>query len=164
LLSEPKIIEMKAQPYLAVRKIVKIPFGTVASKTLAELDKKMRKRGLQGIDAPFFKYNIIDMPSALEVDFGLPTATEEPADDGLVSGVLPAGHYASLDHTGPYKGLMGANGALLEWIDAQGLRLDMHNSSSGDVFGCRLEIYLSDPNVEKDRNRWVTRLAFKLVC
>lgn len=162
MLSEPRIIERGAQPYLAIRKIVEIPFGTVASKTLADLKSRMRKRGIESVDAPFFRYNIIDMPSALEIDFGAPTAAEESGDDALVSGVLPAGRYASLTHTGPYSGLMKANGALLDWIAAAGLKLDMHGSPAGDVFGCRLEIYPTDPKVEKDRSRWVTELAFKL--
>jgi effector-binding domain-containing protein len=162
MLSEPRIIERRAQPYLAIRKIVKIPFGTVASKSLADLKRWMRKRGVEAIDAPFFRYNIIDMPSALEIDFGAPTAVEEAGDDAVVSGLLPAGRYASLTYTGPYTGLIKANAALLDWIAAAGLKLDMHSSPAGDVFGCRLEIYLTDPKVEKDRSKWVTELAFKL--
>lgn len=162
MLSEPKVIERRAQPYVAIRRIVRIPFGTVASKTLADLRRGMRKRGIESVDAPFFRYNIIDMPGALEIDFGAPTAAEESGDDVLVSGVLPAGRYASLTHTGPYTGLMQANGALLDWVAAAGLKLDMHSSPAGDVFGCRLEIYPTDPKVEKDRSKWVTELAFKL--
>jgi hypothetical protein len=30
------------------------------------------------------------------------------------------------------------------------------------VFGSRLEIYPTDPQVEKDRSKWVIQLAFKL--
>jgi effector-binding domain-containing protein len=113
MLSEPKVIEREAQPYLAIRKIVRIPFGTVASKTLADLARWMRKRGIERADAPFFKYNIIDMATALEIDFGAPTLVEEAGDETVLSGTLPAGRYASLVHTGPYKGLMDANGTLL---------------------------------------------------
>ena len=162
MLTEPSIVERDAQPYLAIRRIVKIPFGTVASKTLADLQRHMKKRGITPTDAPFFRYNIIDMPTALEIDFGAPTEQEEQGDDVLVSGVLPAGRYATLTHTGPYKDLIAANGALLDWIKAQGLTLDSHASPAGDVFGCRLEIYPTDPKVEKDKSRWVTELAFKL--
>jgi len=163
MLSEPKIIELPAQPYLAVRRIVKIPFGTVASKALADVYRRMKKRGIAAADAPFFRYNIIDMPSALEIDFGVPTERVEDGDDVLVSGVLPAGRYAALTHTGPYRNLIAANGALLDWIKAEGLRLDMHPSPAGDVFGCRLEFYPTDPKAEKDKSKWVTELAFRLV-
>jgi effector-binding domain-containing protein len=162
MLSEPRIIERGAQPYLAIRKIVGIPFGTVASKTVSELRRRMRKRGIENVDAPFFRYNIVDMPTALEIDFGAPTAVEESGDEAMVGGILPAGRYAFLTHTGPYTGLMKANGALLDWIAAAGLKLDVRGSPAGDVFGCRLEIYPTDPKVEKDRSKWVTGLAFKL--
>ncbi|KKB13524.1 hypothetical protein VE25_01455 [Devosia geojensis] len=162
MLSEPKIMELPGRPYLGVRKIVKIPFGTVASKALADLKRRMKKRGIAATDAPFFRYNIIDMPSALEIDFGLPTERQESADDLLVAGTLPAGRYATLTHTGHYRNLIAANGALLDWVKAQGLQLDTHPSPAGDVFGCRLEIYPTDPKVEKDSSKWVTELAFKL--
>jgi effector-binding domain-containing protein len=162
MLSEPRIVELPGRPYLGVRKIVKIPFGTVASKALADLNRRMKKRGITATDAPFFRYNIIDMLNALEIDFGLPTEREEEGDDLLVSGVLPAGRFATLTHTGPYRNLMAANAALLDWVKAQGLRLDMHPSPAGDVFGCRLEIYPTDPKAEKDRSKWVTELVFKL--
>ena len=77
-------------------------------------------------------------------------------------GVLPAGRYAFLTHTGPYDHLQEANGALLDWIAAEGLTLDMQASPAGDVFGCRLEIYSTDPEEERDSKKWVTELAFKL--
>jgi len=162
MLSEPRIIDLPSRPYLAVRRIVKIPFGTVASKALADVSRRMKKRGIAAADAPLFRYNIIDMPNALEVDFGVPTEREEEPDDLLVAGVLPAGRYAMLTHTGPYRDLIAANAALLDWIKAEGLHLDMHPSPAGDVFGCRLEIYPTDPKIEKDRSKWVTELVFKL--
>ena len=75
---------------------------------------------------------------------------------------MPAGRYAFLTHTGPYDHLQEANGALLDWIAAEGLTLDMQASPAGDVFGCRLEIYSTDPEEERDSKKWVTELAFKL--
>lgn len=162
MLDEPKVVERRPQPYLAIRRIVKIPFGTVASKTLEDLKRRLKKRDIVATDAPFFRYNIIDMPTALEIDFGWPTEHLEEGDDMLVSGTLQAGRYATLTHTGPYKDLIAANGALLDWIKAQGLQLDSHSSPAGDVFGCRLEIYPTDPKIEKDKSKWVTELAFRL--
>src|SRR5215831_15721980 len=38
----------------------------------------------------------------------------------------------------------------------------MSLAGSGERWGCRLEIYHTDPAVEPDMNSWVTELAFRL--
>lgn len=38
----------------------------------------------------------------------------------------------------------------------------MSPSDSGERWGCRLEIYLTDPNEEPDMSKWATQLMFKL--
>jgi effector-binding domain-containing protein len=76
--------------------------------------------------------------------------------------VLPAGRYASLIHRGPYEQLYDANGTLGKWIEEQGLKVDVKPTPEGDKFGCRLEVYLTDPAVEKDPQKWETEVAFKL--
>lgn len=162
MLSKPKIIEREKQNYIAIRKVVTIPFGTVASKTLNDLKRWMKKRNIQEVDAPFFRYNVIDMEKGLEIDFGFPVAGKIETDGDVIAGTLPAGRFAFVTHTGPYNKLYNANGALLDWIKAQGLKLDQKPSPAGDVFGCRLEIYPTDPKAEPDRSKWVTELAFKL--
>jgi len=67
-----------------------------------------------------------------------------------------------LVYRGPYEGLYEANGALLDWIKEQGLTIDVKASPDGDRFGCRLEIYLTDPAVEKDPEKWETAVAIRL--
>jgi hypothetical protein len=92
---------------LTIRSIVEIPFGTIASKALADLKRWMRKRGIEAVDAPHFRCNIIDMPAALEIDFGVPTAAEEKGDELLAHRVLPGGRDASHAHRavqGPDRG------------------------------------------------------------
>jgi len=81
----------------------------------------------------------------------------------VLAGVLPAGRYASLVHRGPYEQLYDANGALFGWIKEQGLKIDVTESAEGERFGCRLEIYLTDPAVEKDPQKWETEVAIRLV-
>jgi DNA gyrase inhibitor GyrI len=57
-------------------------------------------RSLAPAGAPFFKYNVIDMMRELEVELGVPVATAVDGDGSVVSGVLPAGRYATLMHVG----------------------------------------------------------------
>jgi hypothetical protein len=47
------------------------------------------------------------------IEFGVPTAKLVPGGDGVLSGTLPAGRYASLVHRGPYDRLYDANAVLI---------------------------------------------------
>ena len=57
---------------------------------------------------------------------------------------------------------MAATTALLDWAAAKDLKWDMAPLASGERWGARLEIYLTDPMTEPDMTKWVTELAFRL--
>jgi effector-binding domain-containing protein len=164
MMTSPKIVERTEQPYVAVKSVVKMDeIGPTAGKLLGEVFGWLSGHGLTPAGAPFFRYNVVDMERGLEIEFALPTAAQAAGDDRVLAGVLPAGRYASLIHLGPYEQLYDANAALGDWIKEQGLTVDVAKSPEGDRFGCRLEIYLNDPGVEKDPAKWETEVAFKLV-
>jgi effector-binding domain-containing protein len=119
-------------------------------------------RGAASAGPPFWKYNVIDMARELEIEAGVPVAAAVAGDDRVVSGVLPAGRYATLTHVGHPSELMAATKALLDWAAEQGLTFDMTPGDDGDRWASRLENYLTDPSQEPDMSQWVTELAFKL--
>jgi effector-binding domain-containing protein len=80
----------------------------------------------------------------------------------VVSGVLPAGRYATVMHVGHPSQLAGATKALMDWATAQGLSWDAWPDGGGERWASRLEIYLSDPAQEPDMSRWQTELACRL--
>src|ERR1700757_4981130 len=163
MITSPKIVEHGEQPYVAVKSVVSMKeIGAVAGKFLGEIFGWVAGHGLAPAGAPFFKYNVVDMERGLEIEFGVPTAKPVTGDDRVLAGVLPEGRYASLAYQGPYEGLYEANAALLNWIKEHGLTMDVEESPDGDRFACRLEIYLTDPAVEKDPQKWETEVAIKL--
>ncbi|HEX5296790.1 MAG TPA: GyrI-like domain-containing protein [Streptosporangiaceae bacterium] len=83
-------------------------------------------------------------------------------DDLVVAGVLPAGRYATVTHTGHPSELVEVTGALLDWGAEQRLTWDMSPSGDGERWGARLEFYLTDPVEEPDMSKWQTQLAFRL--
>jgi hypothetical protein len=52
--------------------------------------------------------------------------------------------------------------ALLAWAAEQRLSFDFTQTSAGAMWGCRLEIYHTDPAVEPDMNKWETDLVFRV--
>jgi effector-binding domain-containing protein len=119
-------------------------------------------RGLVPAGAPFFRYNVIDMMRELEVEAGVPVPVAAEGDGQVISGVLPAGRYATLTHVGPPDELAEATKTLLDWAAGQGLTWDMSPIQAGERWGSRLEVYLTDPSQEPDMSKWETQLAFRL--
>ena len=161
IIPEPSVVERAAQPYVAIRQQVNIPFGSVATKTMKQVTKAIKTQGIQGTGAAIFKYNIVKMPE-LEIEFGFETATLQPVSGELMAGTLPAGRYAELTFFGPYRHLYKVNGALIDWSRAQGLVFDLHPEADGDHFASRVEFYPNGPDDEPDRAKLKTVVSIRL--
>jgi effector-binding domain-containing protein len=158
----PEIVTRAEQPYVAIRtRTAMSGLGAVAGRH-PEVFGWLGARGLAPAGAPFFKYNVIDMMRELEVELGVPVATAVDGDGSVVSGVLPAGRYATLTHVGHPSELADATKTLLDWAAAQGLTFDVSPGEDGERWASRLEIYLTDPAQEPDMAKWETQLAFRL--
>lgn len=156
-------IEVRAeQPYVAIS--ARLPMSQLGAlgARLGEVFAWLDARGITPAGAPFFKYDEIDMAHELHVEAGVPVASPVEADEDVTSGVLAGGRYATLVHVGHPDQLEQATAALLSWAEERGLRWDMTAGEHGDVWGSRLEFYLTDPAEEPDMAKWVTQLAFRL--
>ena len=158
----PEITERAEQPYVAIRAQVTMQgLGDLADR-LNGVFGWLATRDLEAAGAPFFRYNVIDMERELDVEAGVPVQAVVDGDDQVISGVVPAGRYATVTHVGPYDGLAEATAALLQWADEHGARWDMTVGDDGERWGARLEIYLTDPSRQPDPSTWATQLAFRL--
>jgi effector-binding domain-containing protein len=158
----PEIVTRAEQPYVAIRAWVTMAELGGLGARFSEVFGWLGARGLAPGGTPFFKYNVIDMERQLEVEAGVPIAAAVDGDEHVVSGVLPAGRYATLIHVGHPSELVEVTKALLDWAARQGLRWDMSPTDRGERWGGRLEIYLTDPSQEPDMGKWQTQLAFRL--
>ena len=158
----PEIVTRAEQPYVAIRaRVTMAELGGLGAR-YGEVFGWLGAHGLAPAGAPFFRYNVIDMARELEVEAGVPVAAAADGDGQIVSGVLPAGRYATLTHVGHPSELVGVTKALLDWAAAQGLTWDMSPGEDGDRWGSRLEFHLTDPSQEPDMSKWATQLAFRL--
>ena len=46
--------------------------------------------------------------------------------------------------------------------ECEAVAFEQHTGPQGELWGCRLEIYETDPTVEPDMNPWTTTLSFRL--
>jgi len=154
----PEIIELEERPYVALR-------GKVAMNEISAFADRMRDvvdwlaaKEIAPNDAPFFKYDVVDMEAGLVMEIGFPVDDLHSGEGEIVTGVLPAGRYATITYHGHPDGLVNATGDLLAWAEQQGLGWD----ANGDNWTARLEIYRTDPREVPDMNDWDTDLQFKL--
>jgi effector-binding domain-containing protein len=161
--TEPTIIERSAQPYAAITVTATMQnLGEVVPPLNGEVFGWLAAHGGEPAGPPFWKYNVIDMERGLEIEAGVATREPVAGDERVHGGVLPAGRYATLQHVGHPSTLIDATARLLRWADAQDLKWDVSPTSEGERWGCRLELYLTDPREQPDMNAWETQLAFRL--
>jgi len=160
----PSVTERQAQPYVAIRaEVTMANLADVLVPLHSQVFAWLGERGVPPAGPPFWKYNVIDMDTVLEVEVGVPVAA--PLDGGgrVLASVLPAGQYAAVRYTGHPSGIIGAVRFLLDWAHQEGLTWDMTDTPAGERWGCRLEIYETGPAGEPDMAKRTTLLAFRLV-
>ena len=161
--TEPRVDERAAQPYAGIAASVTMQeIGEKLPPLVPEVFEWLGAHGIEPAGAPFFRFDVIDMDGALQMQVGVPVASPVTGDGRVQAGILPAGRYATLTHVGDPSELMQVTTGLLEWAAGQGLKWDMSETAAGDRWGCRLEIYETDPRAEPDPAKWSTTLAFRL--
>jgi effector-binding domain-containing protein len=154
----PEIVELGERPYVALRGTVAMDGIGAFADRLREVVDWLAAKEIAPNDAPFFKYDVVDMDKELTLEIGFPVDDLHSGEGEIVTGVIPAGRYATATHHGHPDGLVAATGALLAWGAEQGVEWD----ANGDNWTARLEVYRSDPREVPDMNDWVTDLQFKL--
>ncbi|GAA0499911.1 DNA gyrase inhibitor [Paractinoplanes deccanensis] len=161
---EPKIVELGEQPYVGRRETITMTEFARVADHLPGMLSRLAERGVPVAGAPFFRYRVIDMSADLVVEAGIPVSAPVEAVPPMFTDTLPAGRYATVTHVGHPDELMGVTARLLGWAQDRGLVWDMQPTPTGEVWGCRLEMMMTDPAKEPDMHKWETVLLFKLAA
>lgn len=161
MLTTPTYEYRPEQPYIAIPAQVPIPFGSFLNPLWKEAASWLQKNSLTPSGAPFIRYLTTDMSSRLDIEVGFPVSSVVRGDSRIVFGLLPAGRYAVLTYTGPYKGkgIYKANVAMMEWGEKNRVRWDKTVIDGVDHWSARVEWYLTDPEQELDTKKYETVLA-----
>src|SRR4051812_45542439 len=108
MLSEPKLEQRAAQPYVAIRRQVTMQeLGTVLPPLHDDVIRWLKSKGGATAGAPFFRYGLMDMDeNRFDVEVGWPVTGAATGDGNIVAGVLPAGPYGVILNTGPFNELV----------------------------------------------------------
>ena len=162
MITEPKIERRKKQHYVAVRMAVPIPFGKYLQPAWGEVHNWLHEKGITQSGPAIIRYLTTDMSKELDLDVGFTLDKAVKGDNRITADFLPAGRYATLLYTGPYKGkgIFKATVALLDWAKENKVRWDTSKKKGVECWNGRTEFYFSDPATEKDPKKFKTELAF----
>ncbi|MBU2666711.1 GyrI-like domain-containing protein [Actinoplanes bogorensis] len=159
---EPTIAELGAQPYVGRRETITMTQFARVADHLPAMFARLGERGVPVAGAPFFRYRVIDMSADLTVEAGIPVTGPVDVAAPMFVETLPAGRYVTVAHIGHPDELMQVTARLLDWAQARGLTFDMQPTPTGEVWGCRLEVLMTNPAEQPDMHKWRTDLFFKL--
>jgi len=150
-----------AQPYAGIAARVTMDgLSGAVDEAYPELFGGLAAHEIQAAGPPFIRYLVIDMAAELQIELAVPVSADVSGDERVQPGVLPAGRYVSLRHTGRYDGLVASNAALQEWAQQQGVVFDSWDNSAGSVWRGRAEHYLTNPAAEPDPAKWEVDVAY----
>jgi len=158
MLSKPRLEERAAQPYVAIRRTVKMGgVGRVLPPLLDEVLAWLQAERIRPTGAPFFRYWRTDMDAnQFVVDVGWPIAEPVAGEGAIIGDTLPAGQYTVILNTGPFDDLFDAYNALHDWAAANDLTWQI---SADRSWGARVEHYLTDPADEPDPQQWQVEIT-----
>jgi effector-binding domain-containing protein len=147
---EIEIKEVKPQPILYVNTVtsyaeISESMGEAFEKVLGYLMEKGIQNG-----APFARYDDVSDENAWKIAIGFTLNEPVEGKGEIVGGKLAPGKSAVMMHIGPYEKLHESWNVLHTWV-----------RESDDVeinFIGAVELYLTDPEMESDPNKWKTQL------
>jgi effector-binding domain-containing protein len=162
---QPRLERRAAVPYLGITAEVTGGVPAVVDRIFPQLFAWLGERGITPAGAPILRVREVDPGGEpLVLDAGVPVAPATTGGGDVVADVLPAGRYAVLRHTGPYRSehafdLGAARDVLLAWMWEQNL-LYSRASERGFTVPCAYDRLLAGPPAEPDPSRWQTELAY----
>jgi effector-binding domain-containing protein len=168
-MSEPKIEERAVRAYVGIRRDVTDGIPAVVDTAFPQLFGWLGRQGIEPSGPPFIRYHEVGADGEpLEIEVAAPVNGDAPQGDADVKpGVLPAGRYATMLHTGPYTSddvpdLGDAQATLREWVEREGI-VTSRPSERGSSLPCCVEHYRVGPPIEADWTKWETELAYLIV-
>ena len=108
-------------------------------------------RGYEMTGPPYARYFCMDGDS-FDVECGVPVKAPVEGAGDIVPSTLPGCKVAVVIHVGPYEGLKGTYDEFVPWLEENGHEVNVP----------MWEEYLTDPDVERDPEKWVTRIVWPI--
>lgn len=156
----PKIYQRDTVHYMGIR--IQTPFSGMfaeVEKLRKELSKWFKSQEIASHGHALLRFHVVDMEGIMDIEYGIVVDDPLAGDDRVKPASLPAGRYASLIYS---RYALRGNKALIAFIRENNLPADQWHDAMGDAFGCRFEMYLTDPKIEHRKSKWDVEVAIRL--
>jgi effector-binding domain-containing protein len=143
-----KVVELKPQPGLVIKE--KLAFADIPKKMpgfFEEICRFAAEKKIKFAGAPFAYYSSWT-DKETEIEVGIPVGPGVAGEGRIQKTTLPGGKVVTGTHVGPYDKLAASYGEMTKWMKAHGYK----------QANCMWEVYLTDPDVEKDQAKHVTEM------
>ena len=156
MITEPKIEPRKKTKLCGHPNGCIIPFGKYLQPAWNEVYEWMMHNEIKPSGPAIIRYLTTDMSKKLDIDIGFTADKAVKGNDHIITDFLPAGRYATLLYTGPYKGkgIFKATVALLNWAKENKNKWDISKKKGVEWWNGRAEFYFSDSATEKDPTKF----------
>ena len=147
MIIEPKIERRKKQYYVAIRTAASIPFGKYLQPAWNEVYEWMMHNEIQPSGLAIIRYLTTDMSKKLDIDIGFTVDKAVKGNNRIIADFLPAGRYATLLYSGPYKGkgIFKATVALLDWAKENKIKWNTSKKKGVEWWNGRARILFLRP-------------------
>jgi effector-binding domain-containing protein len=165
---EPRIEQLAALPYLAIRRHVTDGVPAAVDGAFPELFSWLGAGEIAPAGPPLIRVHEVDADGEpLELEVAVPVEGDTPADERVRRDSLPAGRYVTKLHVGPYRSetepdLGDARAAVIDWMDENGITFD-RASERGRELGCAVDHLRVSPGTEPDYTKWETEIAYLIL-
>jgi GyrI-like small molecule binding domain len=166
--SVPRIEKRAAQPYVGLVREVTAGVPDAVDGAFPELVGWLSEHRVEPAGTPFIRTLEADRDGeALELEVGFPVDAPVAAGGPVRAGVLPAGRYLTVVHTGPYRSeterdIAVARAALTAWAAEREIVYSTR-SERGEALACAVDHLLVGPVEESDYTKWKTEFAYLIV-
>ena len=146
-----KVVDTDEIYYVGKRLEVTVDeIGPAMGQAYAEIMDFLEKKGIHPSGHPF-SINYQNGPEIYDFTAALPVERLPESGEGNIEiGVFNAGKAATITHFGNYESLDASYRILTKWIEDNRYR----------VVGSSWEVYITDPETEKDTAKWETQIFF----
>lgn len=162
--AEPSIERREALPYAGLARKVTHGIAAAVDDGFPNLFGWLGERGIEPAGPPLIRYLEVDHEGGpLRIELGVPTAGPIEPDDLVRTSELPAGSYAVMIHSGPYRhetvpDLPAATARFARWAEECGISFAGAPTERGTAPAASAERYLVGPPTEPDWTRWRTEI------
>jgi effector-binding domain-containing protein len=159
--TQPRIEERNERPCVAIPVTAALREWNNAIDQIPVLFEWLDANGVTPAGPLYFRYRVIgSMDEPFEIEVGIPVLETAESSGPVMAGVIPGGAYATVVHRGHPDGIVNTCEKLETWAADQGIEFAVEHRQDKDIWAGRFEFYLTDPDVEPDRSKWETEIAY----